>query len=149
MSITIDKRPSGKYRAQVRISGYPPQSKSFPRRAQAAAWADSLHRDLLDQQVDPTALSKRRTLLHGIDLYLEEEVPRKKSAATITNRLRTWRKRINLAEMVRGATETELHKIALEIGEQLQKQLNLDRRPKPNEIPRALLGLELGLRFGI
>jgi hypothetical protein len=59
------------------------------------------------------------------------------------------RKRINLAEMVRGATETELHKIALEIGEQLQKQLNLDRKPKPNEIPRALLGLELGLRFGI
>ena len=100
MSITIDKRPSGKYRAQVRISGYPSQSKSFPRRAQAVAWADSLHRDLLDQQVDPTALSKRRTLLHGIDLYLEEAVPHKKSAATITNRLLTWRKRIGAVRLI-------------------------------------------------
>jgi hypothetical protein len=85
MSVTIDKRPSGKYRAQVRVSGYPTQSRTFPRKAQASAWADTVERDLLDQQVNPTALSKRRTLSDAIDIYMAEAVPAKKSRKTITD----------------------------------------------------------------
>jgi integrase len=90
MSVTIDKRPSGKYRAQVRVSGYPTQSRTFPRKAQASAWADTVERDLLDQQVNPTALSKRRTLSDAIDIYMAEAVPAKKSRKTITDRLNWW-----------------------------------------------------------
>ena len=59
------------------------------------------------------------------------------------------RKRVNLTEMVIGATETELHQIALDVGEQVQKNMGLNRKPQPHEIPRPLLGLMLGVKYGI
>jgi len=100
MSVTVDKRPSGKYRAQVRVSGYPTQSRTFPRKAQARAWADSVQRDLLDQKVDPTALSKRRTLSEAIDIYMAEAVPAKKSRQTLTDRLKWWRSKCGDVRLV-------------------------------------------------
>lgn len=106
MSVTIDKRPSGKYRAQVRVSGYPVQSRSFPRRAQARSWGEQQERDLLDQAVDPTSLSRRRTLNQAIDLYCEEALPQKKSVKSITNRLNFWRKKCGDVRLVDLSPQT-------------------------------------------
>lgn len=100
MSVTVDKRPSGKYRAQVRVSGYPVQSRTFPRQAQARSWAHGVQRDLLDQKVDPTALSKRRTLSETIDVYMAEAVPAKKSRHTLTDRLKWWDSKCGTVRLV-------------------------------------------------
>ena len=59
------------------------------------------------------------------------------------------RKRMNLAAMVKGVTDAELHQLALDAGEQVQKNMGLNRKPKPHEIPRPLLGLMLGVKYGI
>lgn len=69
--------PHGKgWRAQIRRRGFPPLSKTFPRKGQAYAWAEKVERELVAGRYNPT----RHTLLQGMDRYRLEVSPRKGGA---------------------------------------------------------------------
>lgn len=69
----IDKegRQNTRYRAQVRLRGFPPVSASFDRKTDAKAWAAKTEADMHDGRYFPAREAKRRTLADLIDRQLE------------------------------------------------------------------------------
>jgi hypothetical protein len=57
---TIIKRKGKRgitYRAEVRRSGYPNQTRSFDNKQSAQDWAYNIERDIRDRRVDPKGLA--------------------------------------------------------------------------------------------
>lgn len=79
------------FRAQVRLRGHPPITKSFSRRTDAKAWVEKTktqirNGELLSNEAD------RTTLGEALDRYLREVTPKKKDAARETNRIKVWQR---------------------------------------------------------
>lgn len=70
---TISKRVTAKgevhWRAQVRLRGYPPASKTFPRRTDAVAWAAKTMGDLRRGLYLPEEVARRHTLAETLEAY--------------------------------------------------------------------------------
>ncbi|MBX9903972.1 MAG: site-specific integrase [Burkholderiales bacterium] len=64
-------RQNTRYRAQVRLRGYPPVSASFDRKTDAKAWATKVEAEMRDGRHFPMREAKRRTLADLIDRQLE------------------------------------------------------------------------------
>lgn len=64
---------SGKnWRAQVRVVGYPPQFKSFPKKTEAWLWAEKTERDLKAQR---RGEYPSHTVQEALERYREDEAP--------------------------------------------------------------------------
>ena len=83
------------YRVKVRHKGYPAQTKTFKRLADAQVWAKSLE-SKMDQGLQiQTTQSKKNTLALAVDRYLETVMPRKpKSAVFQTHHLERWKQEL-------------------------------------------------------
>ena len=95
---TYSKRKSQsgdiRWRARIRVQGYPDLSKTFRTKEEAKAWAIQQESKIALGQDVPTQEQRRRTLSDLIDRYIDEALPnrdhnkdRKKTAA----QLRFWK----------------------------------------------------------
>lgn len=83
-----------KFHVQVRMAGFPARTASFPTRRQAERWSKTIEAEMIEGKHFRSVEARRRTLAEAIDRYSEEELPRKKDAATRRIRLRWWREKL-------------------------------------------------------
>lgn len=72
---TIKQRESGWWQAKVRIKGYPSQSKTFPTKAEAAAWAAAVETDMRRGLYQNSSEAERTTLNNIIDEFVSSYAP--------------------------------------------------------------------------
>lgn len=85
---TFIKLPSGNWRVQIRRAGHRPISKTFPKKAEAQAWARIMEADEDAIAAFPDAEARRRTLAQAIDGFMLEYSGRD---TAILRRLAWWK----------------------------------------------------------
>jgi integrase len=95
----IEKRTSGEgktsYRVKVRLKGFPVQSATFERLADARKWAQDTESAIRGGRHFKTSEGKRHTLAELIDRYIKTVLPAKpKSKEKQTAQLTWWREEI-------------------------------------------------------
>jgi integrase len=90
---SIHKRITGKgrvrYRAQVRVKGYPNQSATFLKKSEAVLWSQQKEAELKLGKTSPDPLPlPEHTLTNLIDRYIQEVLPQKKDQCPL--RLLWW-----------------------------------------------------------
>lgn len=84
-----------KYRALVRLKGFPPQSATFDRKTDAKKWAQDTESAIRDGRHFKTAESKNHTVAELIDRYSKSVLPTKpKNSQNQKIHLRWWKNRI-------------------------------------------------------
>jgi hypothetical protein len=86
------KRGAYQWQAQVRKKGQPLQSKTFETRAEAEQWARAIEVEIDKGVCVSRAEAESTTLKELFERYLAELTPRKKGAASESNRLRPQQK---------------------------------------------------------
>ncbi len=110
---TIRERPKADgtlvYHAQVRMTGFPARTASFPTRRQAERWAKTVEAEMIEGKHFRNVEARRRTLAEAIDRYVLEELPAKKDARTRAVRLRWWQQKLGQLKLseITAATLTE------------------------------------------
>ena len=84
---TLRKRGPYQWQAQVRKKRQSPQTKTFETRARAEQWARAIEVEMDKGAFVSRAGAETTTLEELLDRYLAEITPRKKGAASETNRL--------------------------------------------------------------
>lgn len=88
---SIDRRPSGKWRAQVRRQGFRPKSESFDSKAAAERWARQIEADM-DRGVDQDVARLREQSVEDLlDRFIDEEVDSRKGARWDRTRITYWK----------------------------------------------------------
>ena len=72
-----DKNGKTKYRALIRMKGYPPQSATFDRKTDARKWIQDTESAIRDGRHFKTTEAKKHTLAQLIDRYIEDVLPHK------------------------------------------------------------------------
>jgi integrase len=90
---TIRER-GGRFHVQVRMSGFPARTASFPTRRQAERWAKTVEADMIEGRHFRSVEARRRTVGEAIDRYLREEVPKKADGSTARVNLPWWKAKI-------------------------------------------------------
>jgi len=75
---TIDKRPNGNWRAQVRKTGSKPQTRTFKTKAQAEAWARGIEADLDRGVFHDTAALRGATVRELFERFRDEVTDERK-----------------------------------------------------------------------
>lgn len=83
---TFRKTPSGTWQAQVRRRGWPPITKTFPRKRDAQDWAIGVESDMRRGSYVRRDPAERMTLSEALDKYLTEVTPTKKPSSQRTER---------------------------------------------------------------
>ena len=92
------------YHVQVRIKGFPPQTKTFASKTMAKQWAAMVETELKAGRYLPRVVAERHTVAELIDRYRKEVLPQKKAKFTRdqTVHLDWWETKLgryNLAEL--------------------------------------------------
>jgi integrase len=98
---TIRER-GGKFHVQVRMSGFPARTASFPTRRQAERWAKTVEAEMIEGKHFRSVEARRRTLSDAIDRYLEHEVGKLRNGNMHRTNLPYWREalgRLKLSEI--------------------------------------------------
>lgn len=82
------------FHVQVRMSGFPARTASFPTKRQAERWGKTIEAEMIEGRHFRTAESRRRTVAQTIDRYLEEELPKKRSGDMHRICLRWWKEKL-------------------------------------------------------
>jgi integrase len=90
---TIRKRGK-RFQAQVRMSGFPTRTASFPTLRLAERWATKIEADMIEGRHFRGVEARRRTLGEAIDRYLAEELPKKRNGSTHRSNLPWWKERL-------------------------------------------------------
>ncbi len=77
---TFEQRESGWWQAKVRRDGYPHQSKTFKKKADAEAWATVIESEMGRGVFVSRAEAESTTLADALDRYQREVTPRKRGA---------------------------------------------------------------------
>jgi integrase len=107
----------GRFHVQVRMTGFPARTATFPTRRQAERWGKTVEAEMIEGKHFRSVEARRRTLGEAIKRYLEEEAPGKKDAKTRTARLRWWDKRLGqlkLAEVTAAVLVEQRNKLTRE-----------------------------------
>ncbi len=81
-----------KYRALVRLKGYPPQSATFERKTDAKKWAKKIETDILEGRHFKSMEAKKHTFADMIDRYTEHVLPLKgKNKQNLSIHLAWWK----------------------------------------------------------
>ena len=67
------------YHVQVRIKGFPPQTKTFASKTMAKQWAAMVETELKAGRYLPRVVAERHTVAELIDRYRKEVLPQKKA----------------------------------------------------------------------
>lgn len=73
--LEVKGRNGSRYRAQVRLKGFPRQSATFSRKTDARRWASRMENELREGRYFKTAQAKKHTLSESVDRYLREVNP--------------------------------------------------------------------------
>ncbi len=87
---TIEKRPSGKYRALIRRKGFRTLSRTFDVRKDARNWAIEIEGKILVGELVDIGEARRTTLAEALERYRDEVTPTKRGAANELIRIRQW-----------------------------------------------------------
>jgi hypothetical protein len=102
------KRGPYQWQAQVRKKGQPLQSKTFETRAEAEQWARAIEVEM-DKGVFVSRAEAESTRLKELfERYLAEITPRKKGAASETNRLRALMRLLLARRYVAGIRSMDI-----------------------------------------
>jgi len=95
---TIRERPkedgTRAFHVQVRKSGFPTRTASFPTRRQAERWATTVEAEMIEGRHFRNTESRRRSVGAAIDRYVAEEVPKKRDGSMFAFTLPWWKERI-------------------------------------------------------
>lgn len=81
-----------KYRALVRLKGYPPQSATFDRKTDAKKWAGKVENDIREGRHFKSMEAKKHTLADMIERYTEQVLPTKgKNKQNLSIHLVWWK----------------------------------------------------------
>jgi len=84
-----------KYRALIRLKGYPPQSATFERKTDAKKWAQDTESAIRDGRHFKTAEAKKHTAAEMIDRYCSQVLSNNpKKRKNQQNHLRWWKEQI-------------------------------------------------------
>ena len=101
----FERRPGG-WLAQIRLVGKPSQSKTFPTKAQAKAWANEIEQETRDSRLGII----NGTLQDVIDKYITDVCPKLKSGENIRKRLLAIAKKLPVLRQVSEITPADLVK---------------------------------------
>jgi integrase len=82
------------FHAQVRMSGFPARTASFPSRRLAERWATTIEAEMIEGKHFRSVEARRRTVKEAIDRYLKEVVPLKRDGSMSRVNLPWWRAKI-------------------------------------------------------
>jgi integrase len=85
---------SAVYHVQVRQAGFPSRTASFPTRRLAERWAKTIEAEMIEGRHFRSTESRRRTVKHAIDRYIEEELPKKRNGSMHRVCLPWWSEKI-------------------------------------------------------
>jgi integrase len=93
-SIRERKKADGQkvYHVQVRMTGYPARTATFPNRRLAERWATTIEASMIEGKHFRHVEARRRTLGEAIDRYTQEELPKKRDGSMHRARLPWWKK---------------------------------------------------------
>jgi integrase len=83
-----------RFHVQVRMSGFPTRTASFPTRRLAERWAKTVEAEMIEGRHFRNVEARRRTLSSAIDRYIENELPKKKDATGRRAHLEWWRQKL-------------------------------------------------------
>lgn len=75
---TINKTESGAWRAQIRLTGWPNQVKTFRIKRDAESWARTTEDEIIRGIHVPRSNSEKLTIASALDRYVKEIIPTKK-----------------------------------------------------------------------
>ena len=87
----VGKNGRQTYQVQVRVKGYPTQSKTFTLRKQAEQWARQTEAAIDEGRHFTKAEAKKHTLAEAIDRYINKVLPSKRDKANQGRQLQWWR----------------------------------------------------------
>lgn len=82
------------FHVQVRMSGFPTRTASFPTKRAAERWGKTIEAEMIEGRHFRSSESRRRSLANAIDRYFEEELPKKRHDNMHRTCLNWWRKKI-------------------------------------------------------
>lgn len=85
------RKHRNKFQAIVRRKGFPPQSKSFTRRADAVAWASITESEMERSEFVDRSEADRMTFKDALEKYQDSVTPRKKGAKQERVRISYWK----------------------------------------------------------
>ena len=104
---TLQKRGKG-WRAQIRRKGYPPVTRTFDTKADAATWARAIEGEMDRGSFIDRTEAESTTLKQALQRYLEEITPTKKGAKQEADRIKVWMERPLAAYALTNIHGTEL-----------------------------------------
>lgn len=87
---TFKQRDSGYWQAVIRRKGYPDQSKTFEKKADAEKWARDVENKMDRSVFVDQREAEKTTLYDALDRYLKEVTPQKRGATAESYRIKTW-----------------------------------------------------------
>lgn len=107
----FEQRKSGWWQARIRRKGYPIQSKTFERKAEAEAWARSVENEMDRGVFVSRAEAESTTLQEALKRYEREVTPRKKGADQEKYRIRAVLSMPLASRTLAGIRGTEVAKL--------------------------------------
>jgi integrase len=95
----VTSKGTRRYHVQVRMTGFPARTASFPTRRQAERWARTIEGQMVDGRHFRDAEARNRTLAEAIDRYVLEEVPKKRDGRMHTVNLSWWRRKLGSTKL--------------------------------------------------
>jgi integrase len=133
------------YLAQVRLKGYPPQSRTFERKTDAKEWAQETEANLRSGRMAGLAARQRHTLGELITKYVDEVLPGKPAIAALYGRtLAWWQKELgsyDLLDLTSDVIGSRYRKLMREPG-------STGRRRSPSTANRYLISLSSCCSYG-
>lgn len=87
------------FHAQVRMSGFPARTASFPTRRLALRWSKTVEAEMIEGKHFRSVEARRRTLGEAIDRYLREEVPKKRNGSMSRANLPWWKTKLGTVKL--------------------------------------------------
>jgi len=90
----IEGARGDKYRVEVRMKGFPPQTARFDRITDAKRWAQDTESAIRERRYFKTAEAQRHTLSEAIDKYIKTKLISRKSSKDPLRHLLYWKEQI-------------------------------------------------------
>jgi integrase len=90
----IEGERGDKYRVEVRMKGFPPQSARFDRITDAKKWAQDTESAIREGRYFKTAEAQKHTAAEMIEKYIKEVLPKKKTTKDVNLHLNYWKEQI-------------------------------------------------------
>lgn len=144
---TIERRETSKgirFRAKIRLKGFPPQEASFERLTDARKWAAATESAIREGRYFKTAESRKHLFSELVDRYIQDVLPHKsaKAEAVQTTQLLWWKEKLGYHTLgdVTPALITECRDELLK-GNIARKDIKTDKQRSPATVNRYLAAL--------